>query len=235
MLGTQNFLNQLLKFTRKSLPQPPITSNDRPLACPIIHTNTNSQCYFGHGHLNNVWHGNGPSSMGTPCLTIIASNTQLVTECSTGKLAWRMNLKRKRKSEITLQNINNHKKTAFQSKANRPLTTYLGYIVNKFDYVLEGRAGVSSCGWGGGQIQGRRGGVWQASRILQVNKFEHVQGGHHVTCKWSMPSLVVVMWGLPSEHTEWQTDTTENITFLQQEPNLKSKQAIFCFLVATGD
>ena len=36
----------------------------------------NSQCYFVHRHLNNVWHNNGHIVMGTPCFTIIANNVE---------------------------------------------------------------------------------------------------------------------------------------------------------------
>ena len=33
-------------------------SNDRPFGCPIIYTDTNSQYYFVHKHLNNASHNN---------------------------------------------------------------------------------------------------------------------------------------------------------------------------------
>ena len=57
-----------------------ITSNDRPFGCPI-----NSQCYFVHRHLNNAWHNNAHTLMGTPCLTITASNE---TRFRKGKLIY---------------------------------------------------------------------------------------------------------------------------------------------------
>ena len=46
---------------------------DRPFDCPIIYTNTNSQCHFVHGHLNNAWHKKAHFWIGKPCLMIIAS------------------------------------------------------------------------------------------------------------------------------------------------------------------
>ena len=46
---------------------------DRPFGCPVIYTNTNSQCHFIHGHLNNAWHKNAHSRIGKPCLMIISS------------------------------------------------------------------------------------------------------------------------------------------------------------------
>ena len=45
----RDFSTQLLLF---------ITSNDRPLGCPIIYNDTNSQCYFAHWHCNNAWQNN---------------------------------------------------------------------------------------------------------------------------------------------------------------------------------
>ena len=47
-----------------------ITNNDRPFGCLIIYTDKNSQCYFVHRHINNVWLKNAHSLMGKPCLTI---------------------------------------------------------------------------------------------------------------------------------------------------------------------
>ena len=43
-----------------------ITRNDRPFGCPIIYTDTNSQCYLVHGHLNNAWHIIAHSLIGMP-------------------------------------------------------------------------------------------------------------------------------------------------------------------------
>ena len=48
-----------------------------PFGCEIIFTNANSQCYFVHKHINNVWYNSAHSLMGTPCLTIIASNVEI--------------------------------------------------------------------------------------------------------------------------------------------------------------
>ena len=49
-------------------------SLDRPFNCQVIHTDTNSLCYFIHRHPNNAWHNNAHSLTGMPYLTIIASN-----------------------------------------------------------------------------------------------------------------------------------------------------------------
>ena len=51
-----------------------ITSNDRPFGCPIICTDTNSQCYFVNKHLNNAWYIKGHWPTGRPYLATIASN-----------------------------------------------------------------------------------------------------------------------------------------------------------------
>ena len=59
-----------------------------------------------------------------------------------------------------------------------------------------------------------------------MNKSHQVHGearGSHVTCDWPMASQVVVKWGTPLPlWTEWQTNLTENITFLAGGNNEKS-------------
>ena len=53
------------------------------------YTDKNSQCYFVRRHLNNTWHNNAHYLMGTPCLTIAASNKPFRIECfSCRVLGW---------------------------------------------------------------------------------------------------------------------------------------------------
>ena len=33
-----------------------ISSNDRSFGCPIVYTDSNSQCYLVYRHLNNAWY-----------------------------------------------------------------------------------------------------------------------------------------------------------------------------------
>ena len=50
------------------------SSDDCPFGGPIIYTDMNSQCYFVNRHPNNAWCNTVHSLIGTPCLTIMASN-----------------------------------------------------------------------------------------------------------------------------------------------------------------
>ena len=52
----------------------PITGNDRSFGCPIIFTDTNSQLYFVHQHLNHAWYNKGHWLTGRPYLAMIVSN-----------------------------------------------------------------------------------------------------------------------------------------------------------------
>ena len=54
-----------------------ITSNDHSFRCPIIYTDTYSQCHFFHWHPNNGWYRQAYSLIVTPYFTIIASNVLL--------------------------------------------------------------------------------------------------------------------------------------------------------------
>ena len=78
-------------------------------------------------------------------------------------------------------------KKAFESKANRPLgNRYMGYIVNKYEYVQEG--------------EGYRGG----RRISQVNKFEYVYvWSHSVRHDWKHYLAVNIKWHVLPFSTFW--------------------------------